>query len=70
MASRYALLLANAEYRHDEIQSLLKTGADAEGMRQVLMDCCYSGAFAHGARCVILQAIGAMAAHVFKRRLC
>ena len=38
MANKYALLIANSEYRHPKIRALVKTTTDAEGMRDVLVD--------------------------------
>ncbi len=38
MASRYALIIAASEYRDERLRKLLKTEADAEGMRRVLVD--------------------------------
>jgi formylglycine-generating enzyme required for sulfatase activity len=38
VASKYALLIANSEYRHPEIRALVKTTTDVEEMREVLVD--------------------------------
>ena len=38
MSHKYALLIANADYQHPNIRTLVKTHADVEGMRQVLSD--------------------------------
>jgi formylglycine-generating enzyme required for sulfatase activity len=38
VANKYALLIANSEYRHATIRALVKTTTDAEGMQEVLAD--------------------------------
>jgi uncharacterized caspase-like protein len=40
MANRFALIIANSRYEHPKIRDLFKTGADAGGMRRVLMEVC------------------------------